>query len=173
MNPTLDEISRFNGGNLDEAALDTGEPINRKFFVGETVEVTEGELVGGSGVISSVIGDTVILQFADRAGGVAGRAVEVATRSLRKSFSEGDYVKVVNGIHKGETGLVVKIDKGRSLVTLVSDLSKQEVQVFLKDIAKATDSLGDTGVSIKYDVHDMVHLEYVANTSPPSSCYTY
>ena len=47
------------------------------------------------------------------------------TRELRKSFKDGDHVKVVSGRYEGETGLIVRIE--HNLAILFSDLTMHEV----------------------------------------------
>ena len=46
-------------------------------------------------------------------------------RELRKSFKDGDHVRVVAGRYEGETGLVVRIE--HNLAILFSDLTMHEV----------------------------------------------
>ena len=46
-------------------------------------------------------------------------------RELRKSFKDGDHVKVVSGRYEGETGLIVRIE--HNLAILFSDLTMHEV----------------------------------------------
>jgi transcription elongation factor len=52
------------------------------------------------------------------------KTTSLPIESLRKRFHQGDHVKVVNGRHKDETGLVVKVTD--SIVTLISDVSMKE-----------------------------------------------
>ena len=47
------------------------------------------------------------------------------TRELKKSFKDGDHVKVVSGRYEGETGLIVRIE--HNLAILFSDLTMHEV----------------------------------------------
>lgn len=48
-------------------------------------------------------------------------------RELRKSFKDGDHVKVVSGRYEGETGLIVRIE--HNLAILFSDLTMHEVYI--------------------------------------------
>ena len=52
--------------------------------------------------------------------------------------------------------MVVRVKDDR--VTLLSDLSMQEITVFSKDLRAATDS-GVAGGLGRYDIHDLVQLE--------------
>ena len=59
--------------------------------------------------------------------GALQKAVVEASR-LRKKFSQGDHVKVLNGKHKDATGMVLEV-KGTT-VTLVLDDTMEEVNVY-------------------------------------------
>lgn len=156
--PSLDEIARFQGGAVDEASADAQidlSAINNQYRVGEVVVITSGDMIHQSGTVVKVIGPTVIVRIDD-----TGRELEVESRILRKFFREGDHVKVINGVHKNQTGLIVKVED--QLATLISDLTMHEVSVFVKDIVRATDQVAEvTAATHQYDVHDLVQLEYV------------
>ena len=96
-------------------------------------------------------------------GELRGQSIEVPIKALRKRFQEGDHVKVIGGSRfRDEVGMVVRIKDDK--VTILSDLSMQEITVFSKDLREATDS-GVPGGLGQYDIHDLIQLEWVSSTN--------
>ena len=164
VNPTLEEVTKFTAGaedgteNLDLTALaaslrnNTG---NDSYLPGDMVEVYEGEQQGVMGKAVSVRGDIVTMSVVT--GELQGQRIEVPIKGLRKRFQEGDHVKVIGGSrYRDEVGMVVRIKE--DTVTILSDLSMQEITVFSKDLREASDS-GVAGGLGRYDIHDLVQLE--------------
>lgn len=66
-------------------------------------------------------------------------------------------MRIVEGKHFDETGLVIKID-GDSVI-LVSDQTKEDVRVFANFLVKATDASSNVdNKNFKYDIKDLVEL---------------
>ena len=164
VNPTLEEVTKFTAGaedgteNLDLTALAASirnTSAGESYLPGDVVEVYEGEQQGVCGKAISVRGDIVTLRVSD--GELRGQSIEVPVKGLRKRFREGDHVKVIGGSrYRDEVGMVVHIKDDR--VTILSDLSMQEITVFSKDLREASDS-GVAGGLGRYDIHDLVQLE--------------
>lgn len=164
VNPQLDEVTKFARGaddgtaNLDLAALSASlknSTAEDSFLPGDTVEVFNGEQKGVVGRTVSTRGDIVSLRVTE--GGLRGQTIDAPVKSLRKRFKEGDHVKVIGGSRfRDELGMVVRIRDDR--VTMLSDMSMQEITVFSKDLREAADS-GVDGKLGTYDVHDLVQLE--------------
>ena len=164
VNPTLEEVTRFTAGaedgteNLDLTALAATlkkGTSTENYLPGDMVEVYEGEQQGVCGKAISVRGDIVTIGVID--GELRGQNIEVPTKGLRKRFREGDHVKVIGGSrYRDEVGMVVSIQA--DTVTLLSDLSMQEITVFSKDLREASDS-GVAGGLGRYDIHDLVQLD--------------
>ena len=164
VNPTLEEVTKFTAGaedgteNLDLTALAASlrnSSANDNYLPGDMVEVYDGEQQGVCGKAISVRGDIVTLSVTD--GELRGQSIEVPVKGLRKRFREGDHVKVIGGSRfRDEVGMVVRIKDDR--VTILSDLSMQEITVFSKDLREASDS-GVAGGLGRYDIHDLVQLE--------------
>ena len=164
VNPTLEEVTRFTAGaddgteNLDLSALAASLKsggAKDSYLPGDMVEVYEGEQQGVCGRAISVRGDIVTLSVTE--GDLTGQSIEVPVKGLRKRFREGDHVKVIGGSrYRDEVGMVVRIKDDQ--VTLLSDLSMQEITVFSKDLREASDS-GVAGGLGSYDIHDLVQLE--------------
>ena len=164
VNPTLEEVTKFTAGaedgteNLDLTALAASlknSNANDSFLPGDMVEVYEGEQSGVTGKAISVRGDIVTLSVTE--GELRGQSIEVPVKGLRKRFREGDHVKVIGGSRfRDEVGMVVRIKDDR--ITILSDMSMQEITVFSKDLREASDS-GVAGGLGRYDIHDLVQLE--------------
>ena len=164
VNPTLEEVTRFTAGaedgteNLDLSALAQTlkkGTANESYLPGDVVEVYEGEQSGVVGKAVSVRGDIVTIGVTH--GELQGQRIEVPQKGLRKRFKEGDHVKVIGGSrYRDEVGMVVSIQK--DTVTLLGDLSLQEITVFSKDLREASDS-GVAGGLGRYDIHDLVQLD--------------
>ena len=164
VNPTLEEVTKFTAGaedgteNLDLAALAASlknNSANDNYLPGDMVEVYDGEQQGVCGKAISVRGDIVTLGVTE--GELRGQSIEVPVKGLRKRFRAGDHVKVIGGSRfRDEVGMVVRIKDDR--VTILSDLSMQEITVFSKDLREASDS-GVAGGLGRYDIHDLVQLE--------------
>jgi transcription elongation factor SPT5 len=165
INPTLDEIQKFAKGGIDDedGGLDLsavalsamGATVTSHFQPGERVEVTEGELKSIHGVVDSVTSDMIMVR--PLANDLKGSILKFPPTQLRKLFTEGDHVKVVNGKYKDETGLIIKIED--SVVTIVTDLNVKDIQVFSKDLQMATNVSTGTGTIGQYETHDFVQLE--------------
>jgi len=162
--PSLEEVTRFAAGaddgteNLDLTALAAsirGTAKGDDYLPGDTVEVYDGEQKGVWGKAVAVRGDIVTLSVNE--GELRGQRIEVPVKGLRKRFKEGDHVKVIGGSRfRDEVGMVVRLKD--DTVTLVSDMSMQEITVFAKDLREASDT-GMAGGLGRYDIHDLVQLE--------------
>ncbi|KAJ3113715.1 transcription elongation factor spt5 [Phlyctochytrium bullatum] len=144
VNPTLEEISRFTAGSslaADIASVSLTQTSVEDFTIGENVEVIRGEMKDLIGKVLS-IDNGVVTVAPPRETNLS--ALKFDSKDLRKRFEEGDHVKVINGMHNGETGLVIKISSN--------------IDVFAKDLRQATDvSSGSTAVGA-YDVQDAVQI---------------
>jgi len=136
ISPTLDEITLFaqrpDGSEDTTINLSAIAEASRKAAIavlqpGDHVEVYEGEQAGLTGVVEEVHREvvTITVEGLD----LDGQKMEVPARSLRKRFKAGDHVKVMSGQNEGETGLVVSVSE--NVVTFISDMSMQEVRLFV------------------------------------------
>ncbi|ORX61614.1 transcription elongation factor Spt5 [Hesseltinella vesiculosa] len=169
VNPTLDEIAKFAGDDLNmedggERTLDlamlSAQAVNdghasAMFQNGDVVQVIEGDLIHSTGTVVSM-NDTSVLVTLNIDG--FKKQVSFPPKHLRKQFKEGDHVKVVNGRYKEESGMIINVND--NIVTLLSDATLQEVKVFAKDLREALDvSLGKTTIG-NYELHDLVQLDF-------------
>lgn len=164
VNPQLDEVTKFARGaddgtsNLDLAALAAtlkNTTNEDSYLPGDTVEVFGGEQRGVVGQTVSSRGEIVTIKVTE--GELRGQHLDVPIKGLRKRFREGDHVKVIGGSkYRDELGMVVRIKDDR--VTVLTDMTMQEITVFSKDLREA-DDIGVDGKLGQYDVHDLVQVE--------------
>ncbi|KAI8377967.1 uncharacterized protein BYT42DRAFT_572337 [Radiomyces spectabilis] len=169
VNPTLDELAKFAGGGelnnedgesmIDLSTLSTQAVNNAQsaalFQAGDTVEVTEGDMIHSTGVVDSV-NDSSVVVLLDVEG--FRKSVTLPPRQLRKKFKEGDHVKVINGRFKDESGMIVNVNE--NVITMLSDATMKEVKVFAKDLREAAEvTLGKTMIG-NYELHDLVQLDF-------------
>ncbi|KZP17373.1 hypothetical protein FIBSPDRAFT_30282 [Athelia psychrophila] len=163
ISPTLDEIAQFtrsHDGETEGFDLSVIAEASRKAAVlvlqpGDHVEVFEGEQSGVHGVVDSINQDVVTITAIGM--DIDGQKVDVAARSVRKKFKAGDHVKVMTGQNADETGLVVNV--ADNIVTFLSDMSMNEVQVFSKDLREAAEVGSGTNTVGNYELHDLVQLD--------------
>ncbi|KAI2792344.1 Transcription elongation factor spt5 [Penicillium oxalicum] len=164
VNPRLEEVTMFARGgedgtaNLDLASLAEtlkNSTAEESYRPGDPVEVYRGEQQGLIGRTVSTRGAIVSLQVTE--GDLAGQTIDAPVRTLRKRFREGDHVKVIGGSrYLDELGMVVQVKD--DTVTLLSDMSMQEITVFSKDLRLSAEMAADGQLGI-YDVHDLVQLD--------------
>ena len=78
----------------------------------------------------------------------------------------GDHVSVVSGKHEGSKGMVIRVDRGEgaegaagAIAILLSDVLKEELKVFMRDLAGAGEGSTSADVLGEYSLHDLVGLE--------------
>ena len=100
---------------------------------------------------------------------------EVEAHTLRKRVKAGDFVRVANGTHKDEAGMVV--DVRDNIVTVLTNTDRQpvspilcplkaasthailQIQVFSKDLRPASDVTSSAPAPVsRYSVNDLVIL---------------
>lgn len=172
VNPTLEEVTKFASGAEDgtesldlgalAATLKAGTETGA-YLPGDLVEVYDGEQKGLCGKVVTILNGIVTISVTE--GLISGQSVEVPVKSLRKRFHEGDHVKVIGtSKYRDDVGMIVRIKDDK--VTLVSDQSMNEITVFSKDLREASDS-GRAGGFGFYDLHDLVQLECVLDSTSP------
>lgn len=171
VHPTLEELDRFQTANVEEEGLDLaavaaslknsknqGSGQVNSFQPGDKVEIRRGEQAKTIGKVLSVSLNEVTM-IVTESGDIkfVNQELTVPANDLRKVFTAGDHVKVIEGKHSDQTGLVIKID-GDSVV-LVSDQTKEDVRVFANYLIKATDTSSSADiVNSKYEIKNLVQL---------------
>ena len=159
VHPGLEELTKFNNSNDDGIDLTAVSQSLKQaaastvFQTGDDVEVNSGEQAGMFGKVVSTQGS--IVTIVGTGDILRGQNIDVPAINLRKRFSVGDHVRVMNGNYKDDTGMVVKVSKDN--VTLLSDLSRTEITVFSKDLKAASD-IGGANTIGQYELHDLVQL---------------
>ncbi|KAI5952025.1 SPT5 [Candida jiufengensis] len=170
VHPTLEELDRFqtggDGDNLDLGAIAaslknknlTDGKQSTAFQPGDKVEVRRGEQAKTVGVVVEAALNEIRITVTNSGDPkFVNQKLTVPANDLRKLFNEGDHVRIVEGKHFDETGLVIKID-GDSVI-LVSDQTKEDVRVFANYLVKATDASSNVDDrNFKYDIKDLVEL---------------
>ncbi|GBL47957.1 hypothetical_protein [Candidozyma auris] len=168
--PKLEDLDRFQTGNSHDDGLDLAavaaslkgksseNDLSNAFQPGDKVEVRRGEQAKTVGKVLNVsLNEVQILVLDSGDGQFVNKELTVPASDLRKLFTAGDHVKVIEGVHTDESGLVIKID-GDSVVFL-SDQTKQDVRVFANYLIKATDSSSSSDITnSKFEIKDLVQL---------------
>uniref|UniRef100_A0A914Y3Q5 Transcription elongation factor SPT5 n=1 Tax=Panagrolaimus superbus TaxID=310955 RepID=A0A914Y3Q5_9BILA len=139
--PTISELELFNeGSNEFQGELSVGKDFAKyhSFAPGDTVEVTEGELVNLQGRIQSIENDLAYIK--------------------PENSELKDIVTVnIHGHYKGDTGMIVRVEE--NLVILISDINNEEIKVLPRDlklsphVATGVDSHG------RFQLHDLVQID--------------
>ncbi|RLV96063.1 Transcription elongation factor SPT5 [Spathaspora sp. JA1] len=162
VHPSLEELDRFQNDEegLDLSAISSlkNKQTNSQFQPGDKVEIRRGEQAKTVGIVIETSINEIIISVID-SGDVnfINQKLTVPANDLRKIFHEGDHVRIIEGKHFDETGLVIKID-GDSVI-VVSDQTKSDVRVFANYLVKATDATTSSNVlDNAYDIKDLVEL---------------
>ncbi|KAI3404424.2 SPT5 [Candida oxycetoniae] len=172
--PSLGELEKFQAGSENEG-LDLQKIVSSfknkslgesrqstPFQPGDKVEIRRGEQAKTIGIVVEASLNEIKIRVTNSGDPkFVNQNLTVPATDLRKIFSEGDHVRIVEGKHFDETGLIIKID-GDS-VLLVSDQTKEDVKVFANYLVKATDASSTVDKSVdyansKYDIKDLVEL---------------
>lgn len=170
VHPLLEELDRFQSGTNEEAGMDLAavaaslksskslEGSSSAFQYGDKVEIRRGEQAKTIGKILSVaLSEITILVLESGDQHFVNQQITVTVNDLRKVFVPGDHVKVVEGKHADQTGLVIKLE-GDSVI-LLSDQTKEDIRVFANNLIKATDSSTATDlVNSNFQIKDLVQL---------------
>ena len=142
--PPLDELQKFDAAsqterNQEDVAdllksfdIDSGTTI---FAPRDKVIIKGGELQGVKGTVVRVTdSNEIMVQLNDSA--LAGiDAISFAPKELRKYVEIGAHVKVINGSHKGQTGMVVSVED--TICHIVTDATREDIKVFIRDVTEA------------------------------------
>uniref|UniRef100_A0AC35TPL3 Transcription elongation factor SPT5 n=1 Tax=Rhabditophanes sp. KR3021 TaxID=114890 RepID=A0AC35TPL3_9BILA len=155
--PSVDEIETFKVADTDNAAdgfkRQRIELLYMKYQVGEKVEILDGELTGVKGEIIEVKEKIIVIK-PKNLGKYNNESVEVPPEQTVKYFDVSDHIKVDSGREAGDTGIVVKYADNK--VFYVSDLTKEELQIFSNDCTLSSE------ISVGVDSQGKFsHLDFV------------
>ena len=155
--PTLADLEKFEeapeGMSIEISSTEKEDQIHN-FATGDSVEVTEGELVNLQGIILAVDGSKITMKPNHKD---LVDPLEFQASELRKYFNQGDHVRVIGGRHEGDTGLIVRVLE--NMVVLFSDLTMHELRVLPKDLQLCTDMATGVDSMGQYQFGDMVQLD--------------
>jgi transcription elongation factor SPT5 len=164
--PTMDELEVFSGsGGGGSAAVEDYTKMQEQarqtaiavLQPGDVVEVTYDQNKGAVGTVVTISEGIVTIRRTS--GENAGAELTVRGEFVKKLFRQGEHVKVISGKNLDETGLVLKVE-GDS-VTLMSDLSKQEINAFAKDLRVASEVGSGLNAVGQHELHDLVSYRSV------------
>ena len=168
--PTLDELQMFHARDgaedtemtaeqkmmrlAKQAQSERGSTVS--FAKNDVVRVTEGGEEGLTGKVQHVSGNIVTVLL-DAGGGGTQIVEQYESRALEKHFHVGDHIKVLAGVHKGETGLVSNVVD--NVVWVVDDSTLQTFHVLKTDVQKSVSVATGQLKLGNYSLHDMVRLQ--------------
>ncbi|CAH8527312.1 unnamed protein product [Schistosoma turkestanicum] len=167
--PTLAELERFHhtpdslqiaaaaanaAANLT-STISTEIALNHCFTPGDIVEVCEGDLKNLRGKIVSIESNHRIIVQPNHSD--LKEPIPFTPVELRKFFNQGDHVKVLNGRHVNETGLVIRFDP--SLAVVLSDHSMNEMKIAPKDLRLWQDRATTVESSGHIQLMDLVQID--------------
>ncbi|CAF2668166.1 unnamed protein product [Rotaria sp. Silwood2] len=123
------------------------------FSPGDHIEVCKGELINLQGTIVGIDGDLIRILSKHEA---LKDEIPFKANELRKYFSVGNHVKVLNGRFEGETEMIVGIDETKAIV--LNDGTKDEMLLrtsdlqICKEIAVCIDSTG------QFQFRDLINI---------------
>ncbi|KAL6126272.1 hypothetical protein ACLB2K_074323 [Fragaria x ananassa] len=153
--PSLQELEGFQELRSKKGDAVVDSIPNRKkgegFMKGDAVVVTEGDLRNLVGRVDKI--ELGIVHFRPEMEGLPD-TVAIKQTALQKCFKEGQHVKVVSGSQQGATGMVVKVDQQKQLITILSDATKEAICVFSDHAVESCevnngDTMGDSP-SVRY-----------------------
>eukprot|EP00210_Caulerpa_lentillifera_P002505 g2402.t1 len=161
--PPLDELRRFEAAGQSNVDPESGLPVGleaikgRKhgLMKGDFVRVLRGDLMGATGTVYGLCPNNMVSVDIDYKG--VKEILQFNADVLVKNFAVGDYIRVHQGVHIGQLGVIIKVENEKCLV--LADLDKHEFWVSAKDLSRTLDSSLSTELVGKYDVEDLVELE--------------
>ncbi|KAH7832577.1 putative transcription initiation protein spt5 protein [Monocercomonoides exilis] len=157
VNPTLEEIARFDRGSEEKNELEAAQALQkmkrkRVFALGDRVIVVEGDLKGVEGKVVQLEGPLVTVKPMHEE---LKELLQFEAIYLQKIFPVGSHVRVIGGVHTNSTGIVVVQNIEKDIVSILVDGTGDAVDVFGVDVqlASAYESKGDpTGRISQFDV---------------------
>ena len=120
--PTEGELQKFKRNAESSSQISN-------FEIGDNVEVINHAMAGLKGRIVKKIGLTITIQSKSEE---FTQTMDVRQEELKKYFNVGDQVKVLRGVHQGNTGMVVLSEN--DVVIFISDANMSEIRVSSKDV---------------------------------------
>ncbi|KAJ1609940.1 5kows transcription initiation protein SPT5 [Cryptosporidium canis] len=166
--PTIDEIKRFFGvSDLSEVDIDAKTLLKTQmptsFFVGDTVTIVRGELIGIKAKVVSVnsgMNQSIEVLPVDKSLGIT-EPILAPLDHVCKSFEVGDSVQVVEGVYEGESGLVTSFEKNGTIAVVYPLSGSQPIKCPTNVLKKVSQDVAVTsGLSTVdgFSLDDLVQL---------------
>ncbi|SCP05155.1 transcription elongation factor SPT5, putative [Plasmodium ovale] len=163
-NITLTEIRDFNKNNTNEDDLNlhlSKSFINKNslhlFKKGERVKIMKGELYNLIGTITSVNENVLTINPDNLAKNFKFQPTDVT-----KYFIEGDNVTVINGLHKGKSGLISLLDYKENVALIFSPALNTEFRSSIQDLtgitSNSSEGLGGVNTLNGFSIGDLIEL---------------
>ncbi|KAH8582284.1 5kows transcription initiation SPT5 [Cryptosporidium sp. chipmunk genotype I] len=166
--PTIEEIKKFFGvSDLSEVNIDSKTLLKTQkstsFFVGDTVTITKGELIGIKAkvvAVNSGINKSLEILPIDKSLGIT-EPILTQLDLVCKSFEVGDSVQIIEGVNEGESGLVTSFDQNYTVAIVYPLNGTQPIRCptnFLKKVSQ--DVVVTSGLSTVdgFSLDDLVQL---------------
>ncbi|SCM19224.1 transcription elongation factor SPT5, putative [Plasmodium chabaudi chabaudi] len=166
-NITLTEIRDFNKNNTNEEDINlhiSKSFINKNslhlFKKGERVKIMKGELFNLIGTITN-INDSVLSVNPDN----LAKEFKFLPSDVTKYFTEGDNVTVINGLHKGKSGLISLLDYKENIALIFSPSLNTEFRSSIQDLtgtisssSNTVEGLGGVNTLNGFSIGDLIEL---------------
>ncbi|KMT19955.1 hypothetical protein BVRB_1g009990 [Beta vulgaris subsp. vulgaris] len=171
INPSIQEVENFREIGETDANLGTlfkGKE-NGCWMRGDAVVVVKGDLKNLKGSIEHVEGDIVHIKPNEK---IPLKTIAIHKRDLAKYFEPGCHVKVICGVQKGTTGMVVKVDQMK--LVILSDASKDHITVFARQVIESRETSENSSEQrIRYNNQDRRHQKVSSSRYLPQSASSY
>ncbi|GIX61965.1 transcription factor [Babesia caballi] len=138
VNATLSELKEFNlednYGNVANVIKNSNLHL---FRLGEKIRVTRGELINVIGHIASMHNDEIEIQPED----TSIPNFRIHPSSIIKHFREGDNVRIIDGINRGESGLISLVDFEKKNAVVFSPQKSEQFKVKLDYLLLVKESI--------------------------------
>ena len=122
VHPTYEEISLFHGNTaVTVSAIQEWEAADAisALRIADRIEVLVGELKGCSGVIFDIRDDVATVEIHQEGNATPDKhLLDIPLRDIRKSFCDGDFVRIRHGVHAGVTGYILSVSADGLTATL-------------------------------------------------------
>ncbi|GFE52697.1 KOW motif domain-containing protein [Babesia ovis] len=171
---TLSELKEFNlednYGNVANVIKNSNLHL---FRLGEKIRVTRGELINVIGHIASMHNEEIEIQPEDD----SIPNFRIHPSSVMKYFQEGDNVRIIDGINRGESGLISMVDFDKRNAVVFSPQKSEQFKVKLDYLVLVKESVSfeSLGSLNGYFLGDLVQSskgEVGVIVSISKSCFT-
>lgn len=135
---TLSELKEFNLENNYENVANVIKNSNLHLFrLGEKIRVTRGELTNVIGYIAKMHVEEIEIQPED----TTIPNFRIHPSSIMKHFREGDNVRIIDGINKGESGLISLVDFDKKNAVVFSPQKSEQFKVKMDYLVLVKESI--------------------------------